>query len=850
MAYETEDIMKIIQEELDEEKRKEEILEDNLVKSYYEKIAANTEKSLEYLVDLAIENKEKSKNTMCKSNDKEEIKDIEFGKNFSEYEDKLKKYGFDQLAITTIKDSSKQILEQLTLNNKKKIKGAVIGNVQSGKTANMSALMSLAADNGFNLFIMLSGTKNTLKDQTMIRFRNDLPDSFKPIGTNDQLVTDKPNYLIIIKNPKPLKDLKKMLDKIGDSANVIIFDDESDNASMDTNKEDKEATAINEALVDIIENSPCKSMNFIGYTATPYANLFGYNGPKDLFPSDFIKILPYPNIYFGCEQIFGSPNKDDEKAEFKGLDIIRKIDEIDPKEWDKFSRIEQGSTANLWGDRGARGLREAICYFYCAVGALNVWKSKGIKVLKHASMMIHSSHITDTHFNIVNYLKESIENLDLNMLKEVWKKETKRFGIKEFKDSFKGYGLDVVNDYPSWNEIKPYLKNMKVAKLNENRTSFGIDYSGNAMNLIALNSNGENDFKYDNTTDNIVPYIVVGGNILSRGLTLEGLVCSYFLRNTNTADTLMQMGRWFGYRKGYELLPRIYMDQNGYEKFQEITALDVELRDKIIEISSENKSPEYLKLTLSRPEIVKITASNKNKTSQEVSYSYSGARAESKEILQSSIKSNLDLTFKFLDSLNKGEKGSKDHNQNNIFWHVDYKKVLSYLKEFSTESEIVANTISWYEKESSKSNSKTWSVILGSVENGKDWETPHNGAIKMVKRAPHYKLANKEKVVFASSVLGFARDFISDINDRDLHKEITASFNFNKVNELRKDAGISDNPILVIYIVDPESENENSGKKLSAKYPVAIISIRIPNSIGVESDKKKVIAIKGEVTKR
>ena len=202
------------------------------------------------------------------------------GSSWHAYEEKLFKKGFSKLEIDRIKDSAFDILQKLSLDTSSSdpIKDLVIGNVQSGKTANMAALCAMAADNGFNLFIVLSGVIENLRRQTLDRLLSDLNsngnliwesiDNFK--GTRGYTFRNinlhpRVRYLTVcLKNKSRLKDLLNWLasdEKNRAKLKILLIDDEADQAGIDSSKKNKKSndiidrTAINKMLVNLFINN-------------------------------------------------------------------------------------------------------------------------------------------------------------------------------------------------------------------------------------------------------------------------------------------------------------------------------------------------------------------------------------------------------------------------------------------------------------------------------------------------------------------------------------------------------------------------------------------------------------------
>ena len=309
-----------------------------------------------------------------------------------------KSLGWNPESVQDLEDATIGILRRLSSDTREvgPIKGLVIGHVQSGKTANMEALMAMAADHGWNMFIVLSGTIESLRLQTLKRMQKDLnqegnliwrgiehPSKKSQYGERAQDFHFEPNaqsryFTVCLKNASRLKKLIDWIhaDKAShDLMKILIIDDEADQASISNTaveykQAQKERRGINKLIVHLVEDTHYKdaqtdghvrAMNYVMYTATPYANFLNESTEESLYPRNFIWTLKTSNEYIGPNQIFGfnDPAKPD------GLDIKRTISDED---LDRIAKLYDGEMADL-----PEGLKDAICWFACAVAALRNW---------------------------------------------------------------------------------------------------------------------------------------------------------------------------------------------------------------------------------------------------------------------------------------------------------------------------------------------------------------------------------------------------------------------------------------------------------------------------------------------
>lgn len=602
------------------------------------------------------------------------------------YEKRLKEKNFSIDDIESIKSASKNICERLRekTDPENPIRGAVVGNVQSGKTANFAGLMAMAADEGWNVFVVLTGTLNNLRDQTEERLKEDLKDGsnkweFLQAGKSGGFLdgrirlkeSDNERYVFtIIKHRNRLEYLIRNLQSLKDRASkikILIIDDEADQASVNTKKLDRDRSTINKLIVYLTQNldskgKPAKykygSVNYVSYTATPYAILLNENLPDSLYPNDFIFALTPSKLYFGPRQIFGSDD-----GEYPGLEGMTIIDDDIGLKMKSISKKGLPDT-----------LKDCISWFLCCVALKRCRKS-----VKPVSMLINPSHIKIDHAVVAKAVFEYLsaeKNYVLSLCEKVYERETKKISRETLKENYGDYALlDSVTDYPEFIDIKTEIENLLMEDITQARfvdeTENGLAF-GKGIHLCIDNSSEERFFEDESYNPRIVypkegdegfgetahAFLVVGGNTLSRGLTIEGLVASYFLRDARQGDTLMQMGRWFGYRQGYELLPRIWMNSSTRNAFKVMTSIDDELREQIRKYSRENISPGELKLRVKNIPEAEIclklkTVTSKNKMqSATTSLSFSGRDIEMHRFSKgAALKNNIDLAESFIKGI-------------------------------------------------------------------------------------------------------------------------------------------------------------------------------------------------------
>ena len=806
------------------------------------------------------------------------------------YKDHLLSNGFTDDAVSEIERATYRIIKRLSddTTDIPPRKGLVIGNVQSGKTANMAALMAMAADWGWNFFIVLSGTIENLRKQTQSRLYSDLNQpgggltwqNLEHLSVNSEIgnrlqdlnISSNSNmrYLTVcLKISKRLEDMLQWLKKDDNKRKqmkILLIDDEADQAGINTANIDKDEETKVSALIrklvhcklgkmkepdkDKLTVPLYKAMNYIGYTATPYANVLNDARPESLYPRNFVSALAVSNEYFGPQQIFGV-----ETGKYDGLKIVRGIDKDDI---DVIKKIHDGDEDEL-----PKSMKESVAWFVCAVACMRMWNYK-----KPISMLIHTSQKTDYHKNIARAVKKWIQSDDVERkCKEVWERETKEFTLKRFRDGYPDYGRSdsEINDYPAYKDIKGEIR-----KLLDNKvTNIPLDADGVPQYHKGIHLSVDNCKNNKLTpegwrvrliypdSDNmpaLAPaFIVVGGATLSRGLTIEGLVSTYFLRSVGQADTLMQMGRWFGYRKGYELLPRIWITEKTEKQFKFLSELDQDLRDELHDWDVLNIHPEdYGPKVKNTPQLsfIRITAKNRMQMAKTTEYDFTGSYNQTFMFQNDEkiLRKNLELTTSFIDALGMPaptKEINKKHTTGSHVWRgVNFSKIERFLHEYSfCNSMAVFNNLDavceWINKMTADGNLDDWNVILsGNGGKGKTFGDEY----KEFKNVSVYKVTRSRKTGGDKSIIniGALRNPMDIVADVDLEgKSETYISRFNKckssdVKAMRTGANMDSVPQLIIYIIDGKSKNTSGSTdrmNLELKTDIAGICLNIPGNL-------------------
>ncbi len=544
-------------------------------------------------------------------------------RNWTSLLEGLEREGWSAEEFEDLDDASTKVVANLPNPHDERefhCRGLVLGYVQSGKTTNFTAVIAKAADAGYRFFIVLSGVHDALRQQTQDRLNAQLwephselwnrltnEDDFRPTANVDALLaTQNQRVLAVVKKNGPrLRALKRWLEgarqELLASCPILIVDDEADQASVNTAKPDRLPSTINRLIRDIVNSAPKAA--YVGYTATPFANvLIDPQDYADLYPRDFIIDLPRPAVYIGPEAIFGREplEFDAEAVEDDGHDFIRSVPEdelleLRPKGASKRHEFEPSVTESL---------DEALRYFLLSTAARRV-RGKGNR---HATALVHTSQHIDVHERMAAAIREHLRWLSnrisepdaalMNGLGEFWEEECRRVPASEF-------GQDTV----LWDDLRDALPAVV-----------------EAAEVIIDNSRSEERLNFDDANPRVI--VAVGGNTLSRGLTLEGLAVSFFVRTASAYDTLLQMGRWFGYRHGYADLTRIWMTDEMREWFHHLATVEQEIRFDIARYESDHLTPEELAPRLRTHPKLAITAAAKMQHARVADASYSGRRLQ------------------------------------------------------------------------------------------------------------------------------------------------------------------------------------------------------------------------------
>lgn len=731
-----------------------------------------------------------------------------------------------KLVINSIFETSDAVLEclanPLSSENFRK-KGLVIGHVQSGKTANYIGLINRAADVGYKLIILIAGVHNNLRGQTQQRVNEgfigydslkqetigvgrSIRDTKNPVSfTNtindfkkaqqlsmnfDPVNSNVPVILVIKKNYSTLNNIIGWLkadDKRDEYTNnypVLIIDDEADNASVNTKKNPDETTRINQQIREIMRLF--NKVSYVGYTATPFANIFIDPHSEDemlgddLFPDDFIMSLDAPSNYVGAQEIFA-------KQPDKYLRMIDDYEDVFPIPIPKECSI----------DDLPKSLYQAVQSFIISI-ALKSYRKMGPV---HSSMLVNITHRTliqeqikyllesylqdllrAIRFDAYHPLETMLNNTKMSDLYSIWEKEFNSEG--EFQE----------------------LMQIIVEK-------------AELIKVAMINSKSKDDLSYDDYKDDGGLHVIaVGGYSLSRGFTLEGLTTSYFLRNSKMYDTLLQMGRWFGYRDGYSDLCRLYLIDDAACWYSHIADVIEELRDEVKKMEYYNLTPrEYGLKVRSHPEGLLVTAKNKMYSGTEFveTRSFSEQLLETKFLSTKSddISSNIETLRNLIGEL----KTSHRENEDTLWQNVPSEIIEEFIFKFANHPNSIetdSQNLLSYIQAGNQQELKNWDVFFASADGSGDALPNFKDGINVQKQIRTLKSQNIDPN-FISFSDGGGRIVRFFEEERGLSEQ-----EFENAEEDRKAAGVKQSsmfyrahrarPLLVVKILQIKSKESGA----------------------------------------
>lgn len=781
-------------------------------------------------------------------------------------------------------------------------RGLVVGHVQSGKTANYTGLICKAADAQYKVIIVLAGLHNNLRSQTQIRLEdgflgyetNGASNVQRRVGVglldtdhsiNPNCATTRANsgdfggraatqlaispeqrpWLFVVKKNKsvlvqllkwiqnhvadlpipkdeggsdkddPLPRVRKRVTKFP----LLVIDDEADNASVDTGEtvvdadgnpdQEHQPTTINR-LIRRILNSFSRAA-YVGYTATPFANIFIHErgttrseGP-DLFPSAFIQNLAAPSNYVGPTRVFGRPSP---KGREEQLPLVKEVSDFMEAGTGWMPAKHKASHVPAYSSTEALppSLREALHSFLIAC-SVREFRGQGDE---HSSMLVHVTRFNAVqaavHQQVLEYMQSVRQRISRSINHEELIADLRRLWETDFipaTQKVRSVGVgDIPDEDPTWDQILAILPDVV----------YDID-------VRMINGTARDVLDYEESRAKGLKVIAIGGDKLARGLTLEGLCTSYFLRASRMYDTLMQMGRWFGYRPGYLDLGRIYTSSDLARWFRHITDAAAELREEFDLMAHSGATPRDYGLKVQSHSELMVTSQLKMRSAKTLQLSFSGQLMQTVSLprLSTDLQRNLDVATRFIESLGAPEReslerryGGVNQQWNGCVWRkVPCSGVMDFLRGYKTsDAAHRVNSIALADFIGAMADSgelTEWTVALLGVKNGRPCELAPGVSVNMVKRTGDAQFEDR----YAIGVLLDPKDESIDLDEPQWNAalELTAEA-WKKAGKM----GLPDTPsgpairrvkghgaggvqahpergLLVLYVLDPKAAELN-----------------------------------------
>ena len=718
-------------------------------------------------------------------------------------------------------------------------KGMMIGEVQSGKTANYIAVISKAVDVGYRLFIILAGVTDSLRQQTQDRIYRDLRSNtqepicltrnadfsrniVRAVQLNLPDRNEKPLVLVIKKNKSVIDNLtqwiidnNKINNKFKDKP-LMLIDDEADNASVNTNKKnEKDATAINKGIRKLL--GLFNKSTYIGCTATPFANIFidfdrDPEKDRDLFPRNYIYYIKPPEDYIGSTKIFLT---NEDKNLFVIEDCIDDQSQQNKESENYYFPIKHKQQYRV--KQLPESFKDAICLFILVCAIKNIKKVS----MKHNSMLVNVSRFNNVQEQIKNlieeYLTEILNDIDINGAMENELINSPLARLHKLYDVYYKIEAGI-----AWKNIKNELnivseKGINVELVNQKKQKYGKKF---------LDYEKHNDIGYS--------VIAVGGLALSRGLTLEGLSISYVLRNTLMYDALLQMGRWFGYRADYEKYCRIFLSSKAINWYKYVASATNELYEEFKLMHEQRLTPLEFVLKIKKdPNDLLITASSKMRSSTDVKLQSNlwGKIVQSYDIyVEGEHKNNnVGAVSNLIRDLLKDDRVMVRKNQSYLWRNVPVSFINNFISQYcatphalTTQTFALKKFLTILEQ---KYKYKDANIALISKQNRSHESSSminvaENINVNSVQRSFQYAREESVQILNRQLISGtnmtkdgqYNGDILIDFTEDDyneLQKKINIKTNnpefmiYNAVSECRK------HPLLLIYFVDLKRKADN-----------------------------------------
>lgn len=640
-------------------------------------------------------------------------------KRWDAYANLLVKRDWEAPVIKTLGDQTDEIVELLgdPLQPGPWVRrGLLMGEVQSGKTATYLGVLNKALDYGYRLIVVIGGHTEDLRRQTQVRFDTDLLGidsetwdsaisnaAIRLVGVGDTLglssnlmttvahdfaktkvksgITvlscETPTIFIIKKNTKLIKNVTDYIKGQAGSAGrldlpLIVIDDESDWGTPNTG-DDTDPTRVNLAIRKLLVVSNRSS--YLGITATPFANIFidpesvfndtgrTINDVRndslfDLFPSDYIRVMFPPSTYLGIGTYF--PEGGHAAINIDVHDCLQIIPIKHKKDFHVSAMPDS--------------MKIAIIEFLCGTAIRRIRDKK----IKASSMLINVSRFKDVQHQIANFTNEFLNGLVSTIL-------------GEFSRSVPLISSNAISIQNVWHETYANIQDITWPEIASKLIEIAQEFRVVLINGDTARTRAKHRSfmtRDARMMDDLIPTIFIGGDILSRGLTLDGLQVSYFVREPRTMDTLMQTGRWFGYRPGFSDLVRIWIPEGTRDDFIHSAEVTNELRESILLMKARELTPRDFGLRVRmHPDSVDIVAAKKARHTEIVDIGPIAFqnRLEAAWMLSDNTgiwKANEDAVLNLITSLGGKDTVAKTNASWDVWHSVALDTILDFFRRF------------------------------------------------------------------------------------------------------------------------------------------------------------------------
>lgn len=708
-------------------------------------------------------------------------------------------------------------------------RGLLMGDVQSGKTATYLGVLNKAIDYGYKLIVIIGGHTNDLRSQTQTRVDSDLTgknstyleDHMNPTGeqlrigiakldkniadhfnvmttvksdfsasakriSGVSLLSGTPTVFVVKKNVRSLEHVQRYIAAQGGvngfDLPLVVVDDEADWGSPNTNDPDTNPTRVNNAIRELLNTS--SRSTYLAVTATPFANaLIDHSVDDDLFPIDYIRALGVPSNYMGTRSYFG-----------EGSNLVRcDVDDclsLLPIKHKKHAPFRTAPPSML----------HAIRQFIIGNAIRRVRNPSPVATC----MMLNVSRFNDVqgqvHARVVEYLDElgSAAKTDLRrtrggrkswVVEELQATLATDFPGTATWDEISGHVVDTIE------ECDPVLVNNQTAgERNKRRRLMGPQ---------------------ERRAHDLLPKVFIGGDVLSRGLTLEGLQVSYFVREPRSSDTLLQMARWFGYRPGYDDLVRVWMPQKTQRIFTAVASIVREFKDTLQEMEAASLTPRQFGLKIRLIPEIAIVAANKSRAAavSDVRMSLHGRIAQTVDLFagETTRAANAAAVMRLMEDCASAGIRYEAPNQPVAFKNVSGDVISRFLGGFTGHS----SDFLFGNPENAKApnilrfmpevkNRDSWRVVIVSGS-GSDVDLPGLGLrFKASIRDQSIYSPSDERIHFANQQVGSPGDLAS----------VFAESNPNpQYHDLRREADVRralTEPVILLYATTRDSHEEST----------------------------------------